>query len=693
MNMRPLTFIFLALVVLSGCQPEYEVERHELLAPGEQVKVNFLLLEGGMPGYSVAYKNNLLIDTSTLGFSFRDIMELRGGLKVESVERSSKSESWEPLWGEQAEVLNEYQQMNVKLKERRSPYREMELLFRAYDDGIAFRYVFPEQQAMNEVVIMDEYTEFKLTGDHQCWWIPGDWDIYEHLYNTTRFSEIDALSKRDHPDLSASYIPFNAVNTPVTMKTDDGIYLSFHEADLEDYSGMTLMVDKDNMKWVSELVGSRDESKVTTQTPFETPWRSVQIAEEAGDLIESKLIVNLNEPNKLENTDWIEPMKYVGIWWEMHLDKSTWDLASGRHGATTQNAKRYIDFAAANNIQGLLVEGWNTGWENWTDPEEREGIFDFVTPYADYDLQEVVRYAQQKGVSMIMHHETSAAPRTYEKQLDTAFALCQELGIHAIKTGYVGAIIPKGEYHHGQYMVRHYQKVLEKAAEYEIMVDAHEPIKATGRRRTYPNMMAREGLRGQEFNAWSSEGGNPPEHLTIVPFTRMLSGPIDYTPGIFNLQLEGYKENNQVKNTLAKELALYIVIYGPLQMAADLPEHYRGQPAFEFIRQVPVDWQTTDVLNGEVGDYVTIARKEKDGERWFLGSITDENARNLEVSLNFLDEGKTYRALMYTDIEATDWKQNPNAIGISERRLTRDSSLNLQLSKSGGAAISFEPVE
>jgi len=646
-----------------------------------------------MPGYSVAYKNNLLIDTSTLGFSFRDIMELRGGLKVESVERSSKSESWEPLWGEQAEVLNEYQQMNVKLKERRSPYREMELVFRAYDDGIAFRYVFPEQQAMNEVVIMDEHTEFKLTGDHQCWWIPGDWDIYEHLYNTTRFSEIDALSKRDHPDLSASYIPFNAVNTPVTMKTDDGIYLSFHEADLEDYSGMTLMVDKDNMKWVSELVGSRDESKVTTQTPFETPWRSVQIAEEAGDLIESKLIVNLNEPNKLENTDWIEPMKYVGIWWEMHLDKSTWDMASGRHGATTQNAKRYIDFAAANNIQGLLVEGWNTGWENWTDPEEREGIFDFVTPYADYDLQEVVRYAQQKGVSMIMHHETSAAPRTYEKQLDTAFALCQELGIHAIKTGYVGAIIPKGEYHHGQYMVRHYQKVLEKAAEYEIMVDAHEPIKATGRRRTYPNMMAREGLRGQEFNAWSSEGGNPPEHLTIVPFTRMLSGPIDYTPGIFNLQLEGYKENNQVKNTLAKELALYIVIYGPLQMAADLPEHYRGQPAFEFIRQVPVDWQTTDVLNGEVGDYVTIARKEKDGERWFLGSITDENARNLEVSLNFLDEGKTYRALMYTDIEATDWKQNPNAIGISERRLTRDSSLNLQLSKSGGAAISFEPVE
>jgi len=693
MNMRPLTFIFLALVVLSGCQPEYEVERHELLAPGEQVKVNFLLLEGGMPGYSVAYKNNLLIDTSTLGFSFRDIMELRGGLKVESVERSSKSESWEPLWGEQAEVLNEYQQMNVKLKERRSPYREMELVFRAYDDGIAFRYVFPEQQAMNEVVIMDEHTEFKLTGDHQCWWIPGDWDIYEHLYNTTRFSEIDALSKRDHPDLSASYIPFNAVNTPVTMKTDDGIYLSFHEADLEDYSGMTLMVDKDNMKWVSELVGSRDESKVTTQTPFETPWRSVQIAEEAGDLIESKLIVNLNEPNKLENTDWIEPMKYVGIWWEMHLDKSTWDMASGRHGATTQNAKRYIDFAAANNIQGLLVEGWNTGWENWTNPEEREGIFDFVTPYADYDLQEVVRYAQQKGVSMIMHHETSAAPRTYEKQLDTAFALCQELGIHAIKTGYVGAIIPKGEYHHGQYMVRHYQKVLEKAAEYEIMVDAHEPIKATGRRRTYPNMMAREGLRGQEFNAWSSEGGNPPEHLTIVPFTRMLSGPIDYTPGIFNLQLEGYKENNQVKNTLAKELALYIVIYGPLQMAADLPEHYRGQPAFEFIRQVPVDWQTTDVLNGEVGDYVTIARKEKDGERWFLGSITDENARNLEVSLNFLDEGKTYRALMYTDIEATDWKQNPNAIGISERRLTRDSSLNLQLSKSGGAAISFEPVE
>ncbi len=660
-------------------------------SPNNNIKVDFFLTVEGQPGYLVSYKNDVVIDKSDFGFEFRDISPLTKNFKVINSEISHFNETWEIPWGEDATVVNNYNQLRVQLQEKVSPNRYLNIDFRVYDSGLGFRFEFPEQDDLKKVVIMAENTEFKLTADHICWWTPGDWDIYEHLYNTTRVSEIDALSKRNHPNLAQTYIPENSVNTPVTMKMKNGLYISFHEAALTDYSGMTLKVDTKKLLLKSALVGSRDGSKVKRDLPFETPWRTIQIAEKAGDLIESKLIVNLNEPNKLDDISWITPTKYVGIWWEMHLGKSSWDMKSGKHGATTKNAKRYIDFAAKNNINAVLVEGWNTGWEHWIGFEDREGVFDFITPYADYNLEEVVQYGKDKNVKIIMHHETSAAPRTYEQQLDKALALCKKHGIHAAKTGYVGKIIPKGEYHHGQWMVNHYRKVLKKAAEYQVMINAHEPIKPTGIRRTYPNMISREGLRGQEFNAWSDDM-NPPEHLTIVPFTRMLAGPIDFTPGIFNIKFNEYKDKNQVNTTLAHQLALYVIIYSPIQMAADLPEHYEGQPAFQFIRDVAVDWTESKVLNGEIGDYITIIRKERGSYNWFLGAVTDENAREFKISLDFLDKDKKYLATIYADAKNAHWDKNPTAIKIEKKRVSNIDNINLNLKEGGGVAISFIPI-
>lgn len=426
------------------------------------------------------------------------------------------------------------------------------------------------------------------------------------------------------------------------------------------------------------------------------------MATKAGDLIASKLILNLNEPNKLGDVSWLKPMKYVGIWWEMHLGKATWDYSGkqdmnsylgakphGKHGATTKNTKRYIDFAAQNNIGGVLVEGWNTGWENWIGSAEREGIFDFVTPYPDYDIKELVKYAKDKGVEIIIHHETSSATTTYDKQLDTAYAFMKDLGLGAVKTGYVGTIIPKGEYHHGQYMVNHYFRVLQKAAENKVAVNSHEPIMATGLRRTYPNDFSREGLRGQEFNAWGTDGGNPPHHLTRVAFTRMLAGPIDFTPGIFDIKLKPYKPNNQVNTTLAHQLALYVVIYSPLQMAADLPQNYEGHPAFQFIRDVGVDWEQSIVLDGEIGEFVVIAREERNIGNWFLGAITNENSRSITVKTDFLPEGKEFVANIYSDAKNAHWNDNPTAYEIQSLDVNKASEITLNLAPGGGAAISF----
>lgn len=712
MNTTKQFLLFLGLMLaITSCKERFE-NHQSINSPSGEISLEFMLDDLGVPHYEVSHLNKVIIKKSSMGFDLLDAPALDKGFEVLATEELMKNEDWEMPWGEQRMVNNHYEELKVILQEKAEPYRLLNIYFRAYDDGLAFRYEFPEQEGVEELMIVEEKTQFQLTGDHKTWWIPGDWDIYEHLYNTTKVSEIDALEKAKHVNLAQTYIPYNAVNTPVTMRTEDGIHLSFHEANLSDYAGMTLKVDSLNLMLTSGLVGSENHKyKVKRSLPFLTPWRTIQIAEEAKDLIASKLILNLNEPNKLGDVSWFKPMKYVGIWWEMHLGVATWDYgmtqsmntwedtgaAHGKHGATTENAKRYIDFAAANGMSGVLVEGWNRGWERWIGFEDREGVFDFVTCYPDYDIEEVVSYGREKGVELIMHHETSAAVTTYDQQMDTAFALMRSLGIHSVKTGYVGKIIPKGEYHHGQWMVNHYRRVLEKAAKYEVAINAHEPIKATGIRRTLPNAISREGLRGQEFNAWANDGGNPPEHLTIIPFTRMLAGPIDFTPGVFDIKLTkktpnpnwGDELKNQINTTLAHQLALYVVLYSPIQMACDLPEHYEGNPALQFISDVGVDWEQSIVLVGEVGEFVAIARQEKESMNWFLGAVSDENARDISINFDFLEEGKNYKVIVYKDGKEAHWNDNPLNLEIEEISVNMNSKVDFHLAPGGGLAISL----
>ncbi|HZW62012.1 MAG TPA: glycoside hydrolase family 97 protein [Flavobacteriaceae bacterium] len=703
--MRNTIALVITALLLLGCDKENQ-RQLQVVSPNESIAVGFNLNPKGEPFYTVAFQNKTVIDTSYLGFDFIDAQPLKSNFNVLNVTSSTFNETWQMPWGEQLEVENKYNQLKVELQEMSKPNRKLNLVFKVYNDGLGFRYEFPEQENFQEALIAEERTQFNLTEDYKTYWTPGDWDIYEHLYNTTKLSEIDATSKRNHPNLAQTYIPNNAVNTPVTLVGNDGIHLSFHEAALINYAGMTLQVDTENLDFNSVLVGSENTNyKVKRTIPFNTPWRTLQITDNAPDLITSNLIVNLNEPNKLGDVSWFTPMKYTGVWWEMHLGKSTWDYGMeknekdkwidtgkghGRHGATTENVKKFIDFSAENNIGGVLVEGWNTGWERWIGFEDREGVFDFVTPYPDYDINEVTRYAKEKGVQIIMHHETSAATETYTKQQDTAFALMQNYGMHVVKTGYVGKILPKGEYHHGQYMVNHYNQTVEKAAKYQVAINAHEPIKDTGLRRTYPNTISREGLRGQEFNAWAIDGGNPPEHLPIVAFTRMLAGPIDYTPGIFNIKFDAYKPENQVNTTLAQQLALYVVIYSPVQMAADLVEHYEANPeALQFIKEVGVDWEKTIVLNGEVGDFVCIARKERNTENWFVGGITDENSRTLEIDFSFLDAETTYTATIYQDGDDAHWDENPTDLKVETIQVSSKTKHTLKLAEGGGFAISL----
>ncbi len=685
----------LALMILLGlaaCKSSQSNDVPLLSSPNGQITVGFALSGMGKPQYWVKFRDTLVVDTSSLGLSLSGLPSLENGFELENVQADAFDETWVLPWGERGHLRNQFNRQTIFLREKAAPKRQLHLIFRAYDDGIAFRYHIPQQDSLSEFKLADEATEFDIVGDPTCWWIPGDWDSYERLFNTTKVSEINALAKQRHPNLVCSTIPYNAVATPLTLRLPSGVHMSIHEAALVDYPEMTLRLDPKNPGFATELVGRKDSLKADLKAPFSTPWRSIQIADRAGGLLESGLILNLNEPNKVGDMSWFKPTKYMGIWWEMHLGKASWDISSGKHGATTANAKRYIDFASANGIPALLIEGWNTGWERWMGFPDREGIFDFVTPYPDYNLEEVVAYGRSKGVELIMHHETSAAPRTYEQQLDTAYALMQRLGIHAAKTGYVGPILPEGEHHGGQWMVRHYQKTVEAAAKHQIALDIHEPIKDTGLRRTWPNLVSREGLRGQEFNAWSSDGCNPPEHLTIVPFTCGLAGPLDYTPGIFNLSLKPFKPDNQVKTTLAHQLALYVVIYSPVQMAADLPEHYENQPGFQFIKEVGVNWEQTKVLQAEIGDYVAIAREERETGAWFVGAITDENQRDMELSLDFLKPEVRYQVTIYRDGAGANWNENPTALQIDSAFLTSKDELKLHLGAGGGAAISIFPV-
>ena len=639
-------------------------------------------LRDGKLVYDVQRDGRPLLLPSRLGIAFQGAPPLGEGLRIESTSDSTADETWAQPWGEVARVRDHHNQLRVNVAESSAPNRRFAVVFRVFNDGVGFRYELPSQPSLGAFAISDELTEFSMADDARSWWIPSNRprkDRSEMLYSSSPVSVIDS------------------VQTPLTMETRDGRFLVIHEANLVNYARMNLAGSGMESRTLrAALAPMNDGVKVRARTPFVTPWRTIQVADRAGDLAPSVLGLNLNPPSVIANTSWIKPMKYVGIWWGMHLNTMTWS-SGPKHGATTANAKRYIDFAAANGLGGVLVEGWNVGWDgDWI---ANGDLFSFTKAYPDYDLAAVAAYAKQKGVHLIAHNETSMGIVNYEKQLDSAFALYRSLGIDAVKSGYVADLTKEGHSHHSQYMVNHYRKVMETAARYGIMLDAHEPIHDTGERRTYPNMMSREGARGQEYNAWSGEGGNPPEHETILFFTRLLAGPMDFTPGIFDILEESSghahrPEEPRVRTTLAKQLALYVVLYSPVQMAADLPENYEKKPAaFQFIRDVAVDWDTTRVIDGRIGDYVVVARRAKRSQEWFVGAITDEEGRTFDIPLGFLPKGKSYVAEIYADGPGANWLTNPLPVAITKRTVSSASRLRLVLAPGGGQAIRLRPAQ
>jgi len=630
--------------------------------------------------YMVQRDGRPLLTPSMLGFEFRGAPPLRDGLRIVDSSRSTFDTTWTQPWGEVSRVRDHHNELKVSVAETGPPDRKFTVAVRAFNDGVAFRYEVPAQANLGDFEITDELTEFAMADNARAWWIASNrprLDRSEQLWSEGPVSTLDS------------------VQTPLTMETRTGkAFVVIHEANLVDYARMNIRGPRmDNRTLHADLAPYADGVKVRGHTPFVTPWRTIQIADKVTELSPSVIGLNLNPPSVIPNTEWIKPMKYVGIWWGMHINTMTWS-SGPKHGATTANTRRYIDFAAANGFGGVLVEGWNIGWDgDWI---QNRNAFSFTQPYPDYDLVALARYAQSKGVKLIVHNETSGGIENYERQMDSAFALYQSLGLDAIKSGYVTDTITGGHSHWGQRMVQHYRLVIEKAAQHHIMLDAHEPIHDTGERRTYPNMMSREGARGQEYNAWGGEGGNPPEHETILFFTRLLDGPMDFTPGIFDILRTKTgpartNEDARVRTTLAKQLALYVVIYSPLQMAADLPENYVNQPALQFIKDVAVDWDTSRVIDGKIGDYVIVARKQKSSPQWFIGAITDEEARTFDVPLTFLDRGERYSADIYADGPGANWLTNPLPIAISHRMVTRNSVLHIALAPGGGQAIRIRP--
>ena len=667
-----------ALLSLSLCLslPAHAATVAQVASPDGKLKVELDISGEGRLAYRVLRDGAPLIGDSRLGFILRNGRQFLRGLTLDGQSSRSFDETWEQPWGESRFVRNHYNELRAHIAESDRDHRRFDVVVRVFDDGVGFRYEFPKQPAMDEVQISEELTEFALAKPATAWWIPAfEWNREEYLYRRTPLAEV------------------GMAQTPITLRTDDGIHVTLHEAALVDYAGMNLAKGDGGVLRAALTPGS--PAKVVRRTPFTTPWRTIQIADRAGGLVESNLILNLNEPNALGDVSWFKPAKYVGVWWAMHLDQQSW--ATGpKHGATTENTKRYIDFAAKYGFRGVLVEGWNTGWDG--DWFANGWSFDFSKPTPDYDLEGLAAYAKSKSVHLIGHHETGCAVSHYERQMDHAFALFQRLGIDSVKTGYVcdaGQIERQDqpgdpvirEWHEGQFMSGHHLRVLLAAAKHHVAIDAHEPIKDTGLRRTYPNWISREGARGQEFNAWGNPP-NPPEHETNLVFTRMLAGPMDYTPGVLSLQGRG----QPLQSTLARQLADYVVLYSPIQMAADLPEHYeQHMDAFQFIRDVPVDWQDTRVLNGEVGDYVTIVRKDRNSEAWYLGSVTDENARTMTVSLSFLSPRRKYVAEIYRDGDGADYRTKPFAFARETRDVTSADTLTLTLGAGGGQAIRFVP--
>jgi hypothetical protein len=683
------------------------ISAQSIQSPSKQILLDFGLAENGRPTYSVTFKNKPVILQSALGIYLKDGSNLATNFSSEGIKNITFNENWKPVLGEQASIINHYNEMKVALSQA-GTNRKMNIIFKVYDEGVAFRYEFPKQKDLNYFIIKEEKTEFNLAGNHKTFWIPGDYDSQEYPYEETKLSEIntDNVNLNNGIGLKTIFSKY-AVQSPLMMKSEDGIYINIFEAAVVNYPVMHLDVNPKTYALTSHLVPNSIGDKAYLQTPCVSPWRTIMVSDDARDIIGSKMILNLNEPSKIDDTSWIKPMKYVGIWWEMHVGKSTWDYAgsqnaqnvltqdlipSGKHGANTANTKRYIDFAAKHGFDGVLVEGWNVGWEDWFG-NWKEDVFDFITPYPDYNLAEINAYATSKGIKMIMHHETSSSVANYERHLDRALELMKKYGYPAAKSGYVGRIIPRGEFHDGQTMVNHYNFVARRFADYKMMVNSHESSRPTGYHRTYPNYIAAEAARGNEFNAWSN--GNPPMHETILPFTRLLGGPMDYTPGIFEIKMNYYDKSKkeQVHTTLAKQLALYITMYSPLQMAADLPENYEKYPdAFQFIKDVAVDWQDSKYLEAEPGDYLTVARKDKQSENWFLGAITDENARNTEIKLDFLSPNKKYQATIYQDGKTAHWEINPINYEIKTIQVTSKSKIKLHLAEGGGTAISFKPI-
>lgn len=609
--------------------------------------------------YKVSKEGKSVLNPSFLGFDLKD-GSLKDNLSVKNITHSKFDETWKQPWGEEIEVRNHYNEMKVLVKDNSKLSREFIIDFKVYDDGFGFRYDFPKQKNLNEFVIMDELTEFSFPEDHKTWSIPYNTEFYEGLFKSNPISKLDTVA------------------TPLTMETKSGLFLTVHQANLTDYASMNLAKVENSTKLKSYLTPWANGEKVFAKAPFNTPWRTMIIANSAGDLMLSRLMLNLNEPNKLGDVSWIKPGRYIGIWWAIHMEKYTWK-AGPTHGAKTENVLRYIDFAAKHKFSGVLVEGWNKGWEDWKD-------FKFTEPYPDFDIKKITDYAKSKNVTLIGHHETAGNTVNYENQMSDAFAYYKKYGVDVVKTGYVGGKLDGKQPHSSQYGVRHYRKVIEEAAKHKIMIDNHEPVMPTGLQRTLPNLMTQEGVRGQEWDAWSKDGGNPPEHTTIIPFTRGLAGPIDFTPGTFNFT-NPVLPNTKVHTTLAKQLALSVVIYSPLQMASDMIENYENNPAFEFITSCPTDWSKTVVPDAKIGEFVTIARRDKATDNWFLGSITNKDARTVKLDLKFLDPSKKYKAKIFRDGKGADYETNPYPIIIEEKEVDSKTILSVDLARSGGVAM------
>ena len=679
-------------------------------SPDGNVVLSFSLKADGTPTYKITYKGKPVINESTLGFTLKKDEPLTNHFKVVSDSKSTFKETWKPVWGEEKEILNHYNELLVQLKQDKTN-RLMNIRFRVYNEGVGFRYEFPTQKELTYFVIAEENTQFAMTGDHTAWWIPGDYDTQEYDYNESKLSEIRGLMKQSMTDNVSQYVfSPTGVQTALMMKTKDGLYINLHEAALVDYALMNLNLDDKNFIFQSHLTPDAKGDKGYLYTPTKTPWRTVMVSDDARNILASRLILNLNDPCALADTSWIKPVKYIGVWWEMITGKSSWaytdDLPTikldevdytkvkpnGTHAANNDKVRHYIDFAAKHGFDQVLVEGWNVGWEDWFG-HRKDYVFDFVTPYPDFDIKALNDYAHAKGVKLMMHHETSGSTRNYERHMKAAYELMNKYGYNSVKSGYVGDILPIGEHHYSQSTINHYLYAIKEAAKHKIMLNAHEAVRPTGLCRTYPNLIGNESARGTEYEAF---GGNKPFHTTILPFTRLQGGPMDYTPGIFETEVKNVNPNNtsQVRSTLAKQLALYVTMYSPLQMAADLPENYeRFADAFQFIKDVPVDWQESVYLEAEPGRYITVARKDKHSDNWYIGNTSNENGHTSELLLNFLDKNKKYEATIYADAKNADWQTNPKAYTITKQKVNAKTKLKLTAAKGGGYAISIKEIK